>query len=114
MRILLDHGTPAPLRQELPGHMVSTAYEMGWAELDNGTLLTAADGSFDIFITTDQNLRYQQNLTGRKLAIMVLPTTSWRKIQRHLACVVAVVAAIRPGDYHEVVFTDSPPAGSED
>ena len=47
MRILLDHGMPAPLRKKLPGHLVSTAYEMGWAELDNGTLLTAADGSFD-------------------------------------------------------------------
>lgn len=94
--------------------MVSTAYEMGWAELDNGTLLTAADGCFDVFITTDQNLRYQQNLTGRKLALMVLPTTSWPKIQRHLAGVVAVIAAIRPGDYHEIVFTDSPPADSED
>jgi hypothetical protein len=94
--------------------MVSTAYEMGWAELDNGTLLTAADGSFDILITTDQSLQYQQNLAGRKLAIVVLPTTSWPKIQRHLACVVEVVTAMRPGDYHEIVFADSPPADSED
>jgi hypothetical protein len=71
MRILLDHGTPAPLRQKLTGHSISTAYEMGCAQLDNGTLPKAADGSFDIFITTDQNLRYQQNLVGRKLAILV-------------------------------------------
>jgi len=96
MRILLDHGTPAPLRQKLPGHLVSTAYEMGWADLDNGSLLIAADGSFDIFITTDQNLRYRQNLTGRKLAIMVLPTTSWPKIQRHLPAIIAAMEAMQP------------------
>lgn len=106
MRILLDHGTPAPLRHKLPGHLVSTAYEMGWAEIDNGTLLTTADGSFDIFITTDQNLRYQQNLTGRNLAIVVLPTTSWPKIQRHLQAIIAAVEAMQPGSFHEVVFGD--------
>jgi hypothetical protein len=106
MRILLDHGTPAPLRHKLPGHLVSTVYEMGWADLDNGTLLTAADGSFDIFTTTDQNLRYQQNLAGRKLAIMVLPTTSWPKMQRHLPAIIAAVEAMQPGNIHELVFGD--------
>lgn len=64
MRILLDQGTPAPLRDRLRDHVVSTAFEMGWAELDNGALLKAAEQSFDILITTDQNLRYQQNLRG--------------------------------------------------
>ena len=87
---------------------------MRWAELDNGALLAAANGSFDIFITTDRNLRYQQNLTGRKLAVVMLPTTSWPKIQRYLARVIAVVAAVRPGEYHEIVFADSPPADSQD
>jgi hypothetical protein len=86
--------------------LISTAYEMGWAELDNGTLLTAADGSFDIFITTDRNLRYQQNLAGRKLAIMVFPTTSWPKIQRHLPAITAAIEAMQPGSFHEVVFGD--------
>ena len=106
MRILLDHGTPAPLRHKLPGHMVSTAYEMGWAELDNGALLAAAEKSFDIFITTDQNLRYQQNLPVRKLAIIVLPTTSWPKIQRHLPAIIEAVEAVQPGSFQEVVFAD--------
>lgn len=105
MRILLDHGTPTPLRHALIGHVVSTAYEMGWAELDNGELIKAADDSFDIFITTDQNLRYQQNLAGKKLAVLVLPTTSWPKIQRHLPEIVAAADAIRPGEFREVVFT---------
>ena len=80
MKILFDHGTPVPLRRSLPGHEISTAYEMGWAELQNGDLLTAAEKDFQAFITTDKNLRYQQNLAGRRLAILVLPTTSWPHI----------------------------------
>jgi predicted nuclease of predicted toxin-antitoxin system len=76
MKILFDHGTPVPLRRVLSGHMVSTAFEMGWAKFDNGALLSAAQADFDAIITTDQNLRYQQNLAGRTLAILVLPTTS--------------------------------------
>ena len=106
MRILLDHGVPAPLRNKLPGHSVSTTYEMGWAELDNGALLRSAEQSFDIFITTDQNLRHQQNLLGQRLAVLVLPTTSWPKIQRHLSIVIAAADAIRQGDFHEIEFTD--------
>jgi hypothetical protein len=76
MKILFDQGTPAPLRQALAGHAISTAYEMGWATLENGDLLKAAETAFDAFITTDQNLRFQQHLTGRRLAVLVLPTTS--------------------------------------
>jgi hypothetical protein len=57
MRILFDQGTPVPLRQTLTAHKVSTAFEMGWAKLDNGELLRAAEGQFDLFVTTDQNLR---------------------------------------------------------
>jgi hypothetical protein len=98
MKILFDHGTPAPLRHALIGHAVSTAYEMGWTELDNGVLLKATETDFDTLITTDQNLRYQQKLTGRRLAILVLPTTSWPKIQAHEADVIAAVNALRPGD----------------
>jgi hypothetical protein len=82
MRILFDQGTPAPLRRALTGHIVSTAYEMSWTKLDNGAVLDAAELHFDVLITTDRNLRYQQNVSGRKLAIMVLLTTSWPKIKR--------------------------------
>lgn len=98
MRILFDHGTPAPLRRALTGYTVSTAYEMGWTELDNGALLNAAATDFDALITTDQNLRYQQNLSGQRLAILVLPTTSWPKIRVHEAQVVDAVNVLRPGD----------------
>jgi hypothetical protein len=104
MRILFDQGTPAPLRRALTGHTISIAYEMGWAGLDNGSLLKAAETTFDAFITTDQALRGQQNLTGRRLAILVLPTTSWPKIHAHEAQVVAAVNALRPGDFVELKF----------
>jgi len=104
MKILFDHGTPAPLRRSLAGHEISTAYEMGWAQLSNGDLLAAAEKSFDVFITTDQNLRYQQNLTGRRLAILVLPTTSWPEIQKHTDKVADSVNSLKPGDFVELSF----------
>jgi hypothetical protein len=88
----------------LSGHLVSTAYEMGWSNLRNGDLLAAAEAGFDLFITTDQNLRYQQNLTGRRLAILVLPTTSWPKIRANLVVVVSAVNDMKPGGYLEVGF----------
>ena len=92
------------MRRELTGHQVATAYEMGWAVLKNGERLRAAEASFDALITTDQNLRYQQNLTGRRLTILVLPTTSWPKIQAHLDEVIAAVDEIRPGEFRELTF----------
>jgi hypothetical protein len=76
MRVLFDQGTPAPLRHALAPHEVSTAFELGWSNLENGDLLRAAEGRFEVFVTTDQNLRYQQNLADRQLAILVLPTTN--------------------------------------
>jgi hypothetical protein len=104
MRILFDQGVPAPLRKTLASHQVSTAFEMGWAEVENGDLLAAAERAFETFITTDKNLLYQQNLSGRRLAILVLPTTSWLEIQKHLGSVSAAVNALRPGDFIELKF----------
>ena len=104
MRILFDHGTPAPLRRFLTDHQVSTAYEMGWARLSNGDLLAVAEKSFDTFITTDQNLSYQQNPTNRRLAILVLPTTSWPEIKKHLTEVAEAVGKIQPGEFVEIEF----------
>ncbi len=78
MKILFDQGTPVPLRRYLSGHTVDTAYERGWSELSNGDLLTTAESeNYDLLITTDQNLRYQQNFVGRQIAIVVLLSTSW-------------------------------------
>ncbi len=77
MRILFDQGTPVPLRQYLIEHSVTTAYEEGWSNLSNGDLLKSAeDKGYQIFVTTDRNLRYQQNLSDRQIAIVVLLSTS--------------------------------------
>jgi hypothetical protein len=104
VRILFDQGTPAPLRHALSGHTVETAFELGWATLQNGALIAAAEGAgFEAFITTDKNLKYQQNLTARSISIVVLSTTSWPRIQRALPDVVAAVESALPGGYSEVV-----------
>lgn len=101
MKVLFDQGTPAPLRSYLIGHDVATAYELGWSDLKNGELLTIAEGKFDLFITTDRNLRYQQNLVGRKLAILVLPTTSWLKLQKNTADILSSLNQMQGGEYRE-------------
>lgn len=106
MRILFDQGTPVPLREALPKHNVATAFEMGWFNLENGDLLRLAEQQFDVFITTDQNLRYQQKPEGRRLAILVLPTTNWLEIRRHLKEVAGAVDAIQPGDYRELRWSE--------
>ena len=105
MRILFDQGTPVPLRRTLTSHQVSTAFEKGWANLENGDLLRAAEGQFDLFITTDQSLSHQQNLAGRRLAILVLPTTNWRQIRQHVSEIAAAVNAMQSGDYRELRWT---------
>lgn len=104
MRVLFDQGAPVPLRHELTGHEVKTAFEMGWASLANGELLRAADAEFDVLITTDKNLRHQQNLDGLRVAILVLPTTNWPEIQRNAARVLHALAAVQPGELLEVSF----------
>ena len=80
MRVLFDQGTPVPLRSVLAHHLVETAYERGWQSLTNGELLQAAEAAgFELLVTTDQNLRHQQNLANRRIAILVLKTASWPK-----------------------------------
>jgi predicted nuclease of predicted toxin-antitoxin system len=104
MKILFDQGTPAPLRQTFSAHSVATAYEMGWSNLSNGDLLAQAEISFDLLITTDQNLRHQQNLTGKHLAILVLPTTSWPDIQKHVPEIQVAVDATLIGEYRKLTW----------
>ena len=105
MRVLLDQGVPAPLRGALTADQVKTAYECGWSALRNGDLLTAAEhAGFDVFVTTDKNLRYQQNLAERRIAIVVLSTTSWPKIQTALPSIDKVVSAATANSYVEVAI----------
>ncbi len=103
MRILFDQGTPVPLRNHLPSHEVATAFELHWSTLTNGDLLQQAEAAgFDLLVTTDQNLRYQQNLAARRIAVVVLSSTSWPRIQKGIANVVDAITRARPGVYLEV------------
>ena len=105
MRILFDQGTPLPLKEHLPAHSVSTAFELGWSNLANGELLAEAEASFDLLVTTDQQIRYQQNISDRRLAIVVLLSTSWPRIRRRIPEIQGVIETIKPGEYKEVTIT---------
>jgi len=102
VRILFDQGTPVPLIEHLPGHTIETAYEKGWSALRNGELLVNAEAEFDLMITTDRNLRHQQNLAGRRIAILVLPTTSWPRLQRMAREIAEAVDSLQPGQFLEL------------
>ena len=98
MKVLLDACVPRPPRKYLPGHTISTAQEMGWGQLKNGALLRAAEPQFDARITTDQSLPYQQNVAGKNLAILVLPSNDWPTIGSKTDEIAAKVATLKPGD----------------
>lgn len=103
MKILFDQGVPAPLRKSLLLRQVSTAHEEAWDTLKNGELLAIAEANnFNIFLSTDQHLKFQQNLQGRKIAIVVLPSTSWPKIQLSIPAIIAALEKINEGEYVEI------------
>jgi len=104
VRVLFDQGTPVPLRNYLGQHEVATAAEMGWSRLSNGELLDAAEKQFDLLITTDQALRTQQNLLGRKLAVLILPFASWPRLKPNAEKIASRVAALQAGEYAELHF----------
>ena len=103
MLILFDQATPVPLRPFLKEHKVRTAAEEGWERLRNGDLLTAAEiAGFDILLTTDKNMRYQQNLTGRKIAVVILGRQQWPEVRPHVQLVIDAVASVKAGSFTEV------------
>jgi hypothetical protein len=103
MRVLFDHGTPRSIARFLAGHTVTQAKAKGWDRLSNGKLLQAAEeAGFDVLLTTDKNIRYQQNLKGRRIAIVVLGNPQRPAVHRYMDSVVAVVNAATPGSYAEV------------
>lgn len=105
MRILFDQGTPVPLRRSLTGHVVATAYALGWSTVTNGDLIRLAEQEgYELLITTDTNLRYQQNLRSRSIAILVLTTTSWPRIRQVATEIQAAVDVISEGDYQELLI----------
>jgi|SRR5882724_8737562 len=100
MLILFDHSVPAPLRDYLTKHSVTEAVERGWDRLSNGDLLTAAEAAgFDVLLTADNSLSYQQNLKNRKIAIVVLTGNRWRMVQRTIRKISAAVDGAEPGSY---------------
>jgi hypothetical protein len=112
MLILFDHVTPRGLARELSGHTVVAAIDRGWEQLSNGDLLKAAEeAGFQLLLTTDQRIRYQQNLSGRKIAILVLSgTTKWPRVKPHCDRIAHSVEAATPGSYAEVFIPFSKPA----
>jgi hypothetical protein len=104
MLILFDHGTPKGLARALPSHTIVTSYSKGWDKIANGALLDAAEQSaFDLLLTTDGNIRYQQNLAGRRIALVVLTgSTKWTRIRLCVDRIAAAVNAATPGSYQEV------------
>ena len=101
MRIVFDKNVPVGVRRFLSEHEVRAFVEMQWhPQLENGELLTAAEASgFDVMVTSDQNIRYQQNLTGRKLALVVLGSNIWPVVRDHGAAIAAKIDAATPGSY---------------
>jgi predicted nuclease of predicted toxin-antitoxin system len=81
MRIILDECVPWPMHRLLPQHSVTSVQAQGWSGIRNSELLRRAESDFDLFITSDQNIRYQQNLAGQKIAILELSTNDLRRIR---------------------------------
>ena len=103
MKLLFDQGTPVPLRRHLTDHSVDTAADRGWSDVDNGDLLEKAEeDGYEVLITTDQNMRYQQNLSGRRLAIVVLLSTAWPDVRLRIDEIRKAVIDTRPGDVRNV------------
>ena len=110
MLILFDHGTPKGLIRALPGHTVHTAQAKGWDTLSNGALLNAAEeAGFQLLLTTDRRIRYQQNLRGRRIALVVLTgSTKWSRVRQHADRIAMAVASATPGSYAEVEIAFEP------
>ena len=103
MRILFDQGTPRPLRNFLPEHTVDTPGPRGWAALSNGELLDIAEEEgYEVLITTDQSMRYQQNLDDRRLAVIVLRSGSWPYARSKIEEIRVAVVTTQPGELQEV------------
>lgn len=99
MRVLLDECVPWPMHNLMVGHVCTTVQKRGWAGIQNGELLRRAEGEFDLFITSDQNIAYQQKLSGRRIAIIQLSTNKLRRILAADILIGSTVARIQPGEF---------------
>ena len=104
MKILLDENLPKPMTRIFRGHSATTVQEQGLAGTRNGALLARIEGVFDVFLTADKNLRYQQNLTGRRVVIIELPTERLPLLRPMFQRIAAAVDAVKPGEYVQLGF----------
>jgi hypothetical protein len=102
MKILLDECVPWPMHRLLVGHECRNAQQCGWGGIKNGSLLQLAEKEFDLFITSDQNLRYQQNLAGRKISILELSTNKLRRIEAAAETIRSAIASLKPGEFRQL------------
>jgi hypothetical protein len=103
MKILFDNGSPKPIARSLTGHEVTFARRIGWHELGNGELIKEAEeAGYEVLLSTDKNIQYQQNLLGRKIAIVILGNQQWPLVKLHLDKIAAAVNAATPGIFAEV------------
>jgi hypothetical protein len=86
---------PAPLAQALRADWITTIQSMDWASIKNGALSALAEMEFDIFITSDQNMRYQQNLSKRSIAILLVPTNRWPVLIEHIEEILKAVQSMK-------------------
>jgi hypothetical protein len=106
MLILFDHVTPKGIARAMHGHTITKAKNRGWDTLGNGDLLAVAEqAGFDVLLTADKNMRYQQNLEGGRIALVVLSTPQWPVVKLRLEEIAAAVNAATPGSYVEVDLT---------
>ncbi len=103
MKILFDNGTPKPIARSLTGHQITFARQIDWHELENGDLIQQAEeAGYEVLLSTDKNIRYQQNLSGRRIALVVLGHSQWPVVRLYLDRITAAVNACTPGSYAEV------------
>ena len=108
MKIVLDECVPWPIHRLLVGHHCQTAQDCGWRGIRNGLLLERAEKEFDLFITSDQNLRYQQNLAGRYIAILELSSNNLRRIQAAASLIQAAIESIKSGEFRRLEIPSEP------
>lgn len=102
MKILLDECVPWPMHKLLVGHICTTAQQRGWGGIKNGDLLRRAEPEFDLFITSDQNIRYQQNLAGRRIPILEISTNDIRRIRAAESLIQSAIAAMKPCEFRRL------------
>lgn len=103
MRVLFDHNIPSGAARALPNHEVTEAIQRGWERISNGQLIAnAEDAGFDVLLTADKRIRHQQNLKGRRIAIVVVSNPTWRILRKYLDRITAIVNVAVPSSYTEI------------